>query len=173
MQQYSTLPPSITDHVQEHMSAHLNTSAHKQTKKKHFSRPILRCSSIYIDKKNMEEHKKVMIKELSLEFSIDLLAYLKKVTATKTLLSTSQLIRAGTAVGANIREAQGAESRKDFIHKMKIAYKEAEETEYWIILFGNDHPMPENEELRNKILRILKMLSKIISTSVANSNKPV
>ncbi len=121
----------------------------------------------------MEEHKKVMIKELSLEFSIDLLAYLKKVTATKTLLSTSQLIRAGTAVGANIREAQGAESRKDFIHKMKIAYKEAEETEYWIILFGNDHPMPENEELRNKILRILKMLSKIISTSVANSNKPV
>ena len=47
---------------------------------------------------------------------------------------SSQLIRSGTSVGANIREAQRAESKKDFKHKLKIALKEADETKYWLEL---------------------------------------
>lgn len=46
----------------------------------------------------------------------------------------NQLFRSGTSIGANVREAQGCETKADFIHKMKFAYKEAEETSYWIEL---------------------------------------
>jgi four helix bundle protein len=45
-----------------------------------------------------------------------------------------QILKAGTSIGANVREAQNAESKIDFIHKMKIAAKEADETEYWLLL---------------------------------------
>ena len=46
----------------------------------------------------------------------------------------NQLFRSGTSIGANVKEAQGAESKGDFRHKGKVAYKEAEETEYWLSL---------------------------------------
>lgn len=57
---------------------------------------------------------------------------------------SKQLICSGTSVGANSREAQNAESKKDFIHKLKIALKEAEETEYWLMLCNSldDYPNP-------------------------------
>ena len=48
---------------------------------------------------------------------------------------SKQLLRSGTSIGANIQEAQQAQSRPDFIHKMSIALKEAQETEYWLLLF--------------------------------------
>jgi four helix bundle protein len=56
-----------------------------------------------------------------------------------------QLFKSGTSIGANVREAQDAESKADFIHKMKIAYKEAEETQYWLSLckYSSDYPKPE------------------------------
>ena len=116
----------------------------------------------------MENVKKSLVKELSLEFSLLLIEFEQKSGVRKSLLNQSQLIRSGTAVGAMIREAQGAESRKDFIHKMKIAFKEAEETEYWLILNSKENPSPDIDKLRSLINQILKMLSKIISTSIKN-----
>ena len=74
-------------------------------------------------------------------------------------MNISQLIRSGTAVGAMIREAQGSESRRDFVHKMKLAYKEAEETEYWLILIGRLTPGSEIEKLLNTLIPVKKMLS--------------
>lgn len=50
------------------------------------------------------------------------------------MLLGGQLLKSGTSIGANVREAQSCESRADFIHKLKIAHKEAEETEYWFML---------------------------------------
>ena len=47
----------------------------------------------------------------------------------------TQLLKSGTSIGANVREAEHAESREDFIHKLKIALKEANETEYWLEIF--------------------------------------
>lgn len=77
----------------------------------------------------------------------------------------NQLFRCGTSIGANVREAQGAESKVDFIHKCKIAYKEAEETEYWLLLCQFSPSYPFNEELLLTIENIKKVLGKIISTS--------
>ena len=120
----------------------------------------------------MEVEKRKTVKELSLDFSILLIEYELKASSRRSVINSSQLIRSGTAIGAMIREAQGAESRKDLIHKMKIASKEAEETEYWLILAAKASPMPEIEQLQILIIRIQKMLSKIISTSIGRNHLP-
>jgi four helix bundle protein len=76
-----------------------------------------------------------------------------------------QVMKAGTSIGANVREAQNAESKTDFIHKMKIAAKEADETEYWLLLCKDSTGYPDCDELLNNCISIEKILSKIISTS--------
>ena len=78
-----------------------------------------------------------------------------------------QIMRSGISIGANIREAQNAESLKDFIHKMKIAAKESDETEYWLLLAENSDNYPKPGDLVSKCIDISKILSKIISTSKA------
>ncbi|HEY0978238.1 MAG TPA: four helix bundle protein [Flavobacteriales bacterium] len=82
----------------------------------------------------------------------------------------NQLFRSGTAVGALVREAQNAESRADFIHKMKIALKEADETEYWLLLCRS-MDMGGTDRCLDQLLPIIKVLNKIISTSHANRAK--
>lgn len=81
-----------------------------------------------------------------------------------------QLLKSGTSIGANIREAQNAESKADFIHKMKIAAKEADETKYWLELTKHSENYPFEEILLIQINEIVKILSKIIATSKKSSN---
>ena len=70
-----------------------------------------------------------------------------------------------------MKEAQNAESKADFIHKMKIALKEADETEYWLFLCENVETYPNpKKELKEKLNGILKLLNKIISTAKQNSH---
>ena len=66
----------------------------------------------------------------------------------------NQLLKAGTSIGANIREAQNSESKADFIHKMKIAAKEADEAEYWLELCRQSANYPDPGELSTKIVSI-------------------
>ncbi len=87
-----------------------------------------------------------------------------------------QLLRSGTSIGANIEEAMGGSSKKDFIHKLEIAYKEARESRYWLRL------LKESKLLEDKLAgyfisdceEIMKILSAILNTSKAkrvdNSN---
>ena len=77
----------------------------------------------------------------------------------------SQIFRSGTSIGANIREAQNAESKRDFIHKFKISAKEIEETTYWLQLckFSNNYPDVDN--LIEQLSTISKIVNKIIITS--------
>jgi len=75
-----------------------------------------------------------------------------------------QLLRSGTSIGANIFEAQNAESRADFIHKMKVAAKEASETLYWLILCERS-TYPFDPALPDNLTEIIRILSKIIATS--------
>ena len=82
----------------------------------------------------------------------------------KKFVVANQVFRSGTAIGALVREAQNGESLADFIHKMKIALKEADETEYWLLLcISRDIESAKAclEELRP----IIRVLNKIISTS--------
>lgn len=78
--------------------------------------------------------KKNVILEKSLEFALSVIEYSEMLDENKKFVIARQLIRSGTSIGANIREAQSCKSRADFIHKLKIAAKEAQETEYWLIL---------------------------------------
>ena len=75
-----------------------------------------------------------------------------------------QLLKAGTSIGANIREAQNSESKADFIHKMKIAAREADETEYWLELFRQSENYPNPDKLLIQVEELKKLLNAIIST---------
>ena len=72
--------------------------------------------------------------DLSFEFAVAIVNLVDGVTAPKSSYMTDQLARAGTSVGANIHEAQYAQSKKDFVAKLEIALKESNETSYWLKL---------------------------------------
>ncbi|MDB5193738.1 MAG: hypothetical protein JWQ96_3301 [Segetibacter sp.] len=75
-----------------------------------------------------------VIVEKSIAFSLTIISYCEVLEQDKKYVIAKQLLRSATSIGANIFEAQNAESKADFIHKMKIAAKEASETLYWLIL---------------------------------------
>ena len=77
-------------------------------------------------------------------------------------------MRCGTSIGANVHEAQNAESKTDFIHKFKIAAKEVEETKYWLTLCKYSNNYPACDHLINALHEIDKIITKIISTSKLN-----
>ena len=112
--------------------------------------------------------KENVIKEKSFAFSLRIVkAYQFLVKQEKEFVLSKQMLRSGTAVGAMIREAEQAESNADFIHKMAIALKEANETEYWIDLLtaANYLEKTQSNSLKNDLTEILKLLTSIIKTS--------
>ena len=109
--------------------------------------------------------KENQILDLSFEFSLLVVDYCEHLEEKHRFVISNQLLKSGTSIGANIREAQSAESKIDFIHKMKISSKEAEETEYWLLLCKNSKSYPSPDHLLEKISILKKILSKIIATS--------
>lgn len=103
--------------------------------------------------------------KLSIEFSLGIVAYCDKLMATKKFAIANQLLRSGTSIGANAMEAQNPESRADFIHKIKIAAKEAEETQYWLILCEKAIDYPETGELIQKLEVMHKILGRILTSA--------
>lgn len=114
---------------------------------------------------------------MTFQFSLDVIEFAEKLREERRFAFADQLLRSGCSIGANVKEAQGAESKADFIHKMKIALKEAEEAEYWLELceFAKNYPKPE--KLLKDVESILKVLNKIISTTKAKAkalaNRPI
>jgi four helix bundle protein len=102
---------------------------------------------------------------LAFEFALQIIEYTEELEARKRFNMANQLFKSGTSIHANIREAQNAESKGDFIHKMKIAAKEAEETEGWLLLCKHSKSYPDSDQLLQKLESILKLLNKIISTA--------
>ncbi len=87
----------------------------------------------------------------------------------------SQLIRSGTSIGANVREAQSAQSDKDFLHKMEISLKEARESEYWLIVLVESGIISSQKvktlrEENDIIIRILVTITKKIKEKLRNPN---
>ena len=74
------------------------------------------------------------LRELSMEFSVDIIELVKNLKSVKESIISNQIGRSGTSIGANIHEAQYAQGKKDFISKLEIALKEASETGYWLEL---------------------------------------
>ena len=106
-----------------------------------------------------------LIVDLTIKFSLQLISYCELLDNDKRFVLSRQLLRSGTSIGANVHEAQSPESKADFIHKMKIASKEAVETEYWLILCKNSSSYPDCDYLLEKVRSIQKVISKIISSA--------
>ena len=101
----------------------------------------------------------------SFELSLDIVEFTSQIEKLKKFAIANQLLKSGTSIGANVREAQSPESVADFIHKMKISAKEAQETEYWLLLCEHSEHLPNPGKLLDNVKTIQKILSSIISTS--------
>lgn len=118
-----------------------------------------------VRKKYNPELKDNLIVTLTFQFSLAIVKFAEILEANRKYAVANQLIRSGTSIGANVREAQNAESKADFIHKIKIAAKEADETEYWLEICHQTESYPNCDNLLSQILSIKKVLSKIIASS--------
>lgn len=108
-----------------------------------------------------------VILDKSFNFSVSSINYYRKSIKNTEYIILNQFLRSATSVGANVREAQHAQSKKDFISKMYIALKEANETEYWLKLLkeSNSHNLKEIETLLKECIEINKILFSLIKTS--------
>ena len=108
--------------------------------------------------------KRNEIQELSLDFAVQIVAFCHELKSKKEFEIGNQLFRSGTSIGANVYEAQGSESRKDFIHKMSIGYKESLESDFWIQVCDRSEFLPDPGDLKNQISSVRKLLGKILSS---------
>ena len=101
-------------------------------------------------------------KEKSFDFALRIIKLYKYLQNKKEFVLSKQLLRSGTAVGALVREAEHAESKADFIHKMAIALKEANETEYWLELLYRADYLEEKQfiSINNNSTEMLKIINK-------------
>lgn len=112
-----------------------------------------------------------IIGEKTFKFAVKIVNVYKDLAkAQNEYVLSKQLLRAGTSIGANIREALEAQSKRDFLSKSSIALKEAVETEYWIELMKETGFIDLNtaEELLNEVKEIIRIINKIIITTKSN-----
>ncbi|MEO6405469.1 MAG: four helix bundle protein [Ferruginibacter sp.] len=120
--------------------------------------------------------KENILKDKSFLFAIrivNLYRYLKKEHGEYII--SQQLIRSGTSIGATIREAEHAESTKDFIHKLSIGLKEANEAKYWLDLLVATEFIKKNmyDSLNQDCEELLKLLISSVKTSKLKQNKTI
>ena len=119
---------------------------------------------------NEESKQDANIQDLAYDFScriIRLYQYLTEDTKYKERIMSKQLFRSGTSIGANIREAQHAQSNADFLSKMQISLKECNETEYWLQLLHDNGYLNDLQytSINTDRVRIHKLLNSIVSTT--------
>ena len=112
--------------------------------------------------------KKNIVKEKSYSFALRIVNLYKYLTVTKReYVLSKQILKSGTSIGANIEESTGCSTRKDFINKISIAYREARETKFWLNLL-NDARYIEKESynsIASDCDELIKLTGKIISSS--------
>ncbi|SIT22428.1 four helix bundle protein [Chryseobacterium ureilyticum] len=114
----------------------------------------------------MRNDKENIIVNKTFEFALNIIEFSEGLYRINKFSLANQIFKSGTSIGANVKEAQNAESKADFIHKIKIAAKEADETEYWLLLcLKSPHLNSPEEKLLLDLKEIVLILSKIISTS--------
>jgi four helix bundle protein len=105
------------------------------------------------------------ILKYSIEFSLSVIDYCELLNTQHKFVISKQFLHSATSIGANAMEAQNAESKADFIYKMKIAAKEADETQYWLTLCSYSTQYPACEALFTKLETIQKILNAILGTA--------
>ena len=115
-----------------------------------------------------QRRSRSIVQEKSFHFAVQLVNYSRRLHKDSTdLVLTRQLLKSGTSIGANVEEALGGQSSKDFISKLAIAAKEARETGYWLRLLQETQPHkhPELTGLLAECGELLKLLNSIILTT--------
>ncbi len=107
------------------------------------------------------------LKQKSYSFALEIIKVCRELHAEKEFILSKQLLRSGTAIGALVEEANQAESKADFIHKLSIANKEANETQYWVRLLIDSKILDDmkGESLLNYNVELIKILTASIKTS--------
>ena len=115
-----------------------------------------------------------IIADKSKVFALDIIALYKFLTEEKKeYVLSKQLLRSGTSIGANVREGVRGQSKADFISKMSIALKEADETMYWLELL-NESGYIDNTlfiDISSKCNELIKILVSITKTALANNSR--
>lgn len=114
------------------------------------------------------------LKDKSYAFALKIIGSYKTLKEDKKeFILSKQLLRAGTSIGANVEEAIGAQSKKDFLSKVSIAYKEARESKYWLRLLRDSKLIDAKvaDELIQDIEELLKLMGAIISSTKKALNK--
>lgn len=112
-----------------------------------------------------------LIKEKSYQFAIRIIKLCLWLKENKHFEISSQLLRSGTSIGANVEEALAGNSRKDFLYKMAVASKEARETNYWLRLL-HDSQIASNKQFL-EILQESEELIRILTSIVKTSRKTI
>ena len=98
-------------------------------------------------------------------FAVRIIKFYKYLTQDKKeFVLAKQILRSGTSIGANVRESYSAQSNADFIHKLQIALKEADETAYWLELFVESEII--TEDMFNSLSSDLKEISSLLAASI-------
>lgn len=116
--------------------------------------------------------KQNIIKDKSFVFAVRIVKLYSFLSDKKEFVLSKQLLRSGTSVGAMIREAEHAETKKDFIHKMAIAQKEINETIYWLELLKETDFLngDQFDNINNDAIEIIKLITSIIKTAKLRIN---
>ena len=107
------------------------------------------------------------IREKSFAFAVKVIRLFKRLQSVREYVVSNQLLKSGTSVGANVEEAMAASSRRDFLHKMSIASKEARETVYWLRLIDQSDLVTDIDvgaELENA-QELVRLLTSIVKTT--------
>ena len=113
------------------------------------------------------EKKENKLMDMSTNFAVDILQLVTYLQENKVGIIPNQIGRSGTSIGANVREAQYAQGKKDFVSKLKIALKEANETAYWLELLLKTNAINKEyfEDLNEKCTAIKLVLIKSCNTA--------
>ena len=132
------------------------------------------CSVILtVERKTPMEKTSNKLVELSVAFAVEILNLVKYLKSQHETIICNQIGRAGTSIGANIHEAQYAHGKADFISKLQIALKEANETSYWLLLLNKTNVIPntEYERLENLCREIRITLIASVNTAKKTEKK--
>ena len=117
----------------------------------------------------MKTENKIQV--LTFEFALKIIDLYKSLVKQNEFVISKQLLRSATSIGANVEEANAAQTKKDFITKMSIASKEARESKYWLRLLDKSQIIKNDySEYLNKIEHIINILTKIVKTSQESLN---
>jgi four helix bundle protein len=112
--------------------------------------------------------KENIVKDKSYLFALRVVKLSKQLAdSQKEYVLSKQVLRSGTAIGALVKESEHAQSKADFINKINIALKEANETEYWLMLLKDSSYMDENSfiSLHGECIELIKLLASIVKSS--------